>query len=117
MKFGNSDTYKNIKHMVCDEHRRLVELAKVYKDKIRTLPNGSPQWKGEYLYLAHREGPKVKFHYIGKQGSDRANETESQLAERDKLEDLLQRTKDGISDVRSIIKRCKMNEPEVNNVG
>ena len=63
-----------IKGVLEEELKRLKELSEDYEKKIDSLRKGSisrkKRNKNVYLYWAFRENDKIKFIYIGPEGSD-----------------------------------------------
>lgn len=96
-----------IKQVMQEEHQRLQALCQKYMDKIDTFPKGTVSIKkrnnAEYLYLASRQGGKVRFHYIGAVGSEKAREIMDQLNERKKYELKLKQVKDDLKEVGKVI--------------
>lgn len=59
-----------IKDMLKEELQNSLQIRSDYERAMAVLPRGSLVRKviggRPYFYLAHREGPKVKFDYLGK---------------------------------------------------
>ena len=73
-----------------EELDRLKNLYKIYTKKIQVLPKGSislkKRYNNIYLYLAFRNGYKVKFKYIGKKDSQAASAIAEKVKQRKELE-------------------------------
>ena len=69
-----------------EEKTRLNALKQKYEKKLENLPKGSLSKKlrnnKPYYYLAYREGEKVKFQYIGKEGSEQLLILQEQVSKR-----------------------------------
>ncbi len=63
-----------IKDMLNEELQNSLQIKQDYERAIADLPRGSLVRKviggHPYFYLAHREGAKVKFDYLGKLGDE-----------------------------------------------
>lgn len=96
-----------IKQVMQEEHQRLQALCQKYMDKIDAFPKGTVSIKkrnnAEYLYLANREGGKVRFSYIGAVGSEKAREIMDQLNDRKKYELKLKQVKGDLKEVGRVI--------------
>jgi len=93
-----------IKAILQEETRRLEQLCRKYRQKIRNLPQGSvsrKERKGNfYSYLAHRDGAKVRFEYLGKAGSPEVVALEGKIAARKKYERLLKHALANLKELR-----------------
>ena len=73
-----------------EEKKRLQTLIHTYDEHISRLPKGSVSWKerksGEYGYLAYRQVKSVRFDYLGKRGSEKAEIVEKKVKRRRELE-------------------------------
>ena len=76
--------------VLMEEKERLEALISGYDEEISRLPKGSVSWKkrksGEYGYLAYRYIRSVKFDYLGKRGSEKAEKVERAVQRRRELE-------------------------------
>ena len=82
-----------IRNILEEERERLSKLLEKYKKEIEKLPRGSISKKirnGKwYLYRAYREKKSVKFEYIGKESSLKAQEIDKQIQKRKKYQSLI----------------------------
>jgi len=73
-----------------EEKKRLQNLIHAYDEQISRLPKGSVSWKerksGKYGYLAYRQANSVRFDYLGKKGSEKAEIVEKDVRRRRELE-------------------------------
>ena len=80
-----------------DERRRVVRLISKYESEMSELPKGSISIKKrssrDYAYLAHREGRKVVFDYVGPASSDAVQELRGKIKRRKELEDRIRQVK------------------------
>jgi hypothetical protein len=90
-----------IKDMLKEELQNSVKIREDYKQAIQALPKGSIVRKrigvNEYLYLAYRDGGKVRFDYVGKPD-------EEVLAKHQEAKALRKRYRKKISEVNDQIK-------------
>lgn len=100
-----------IKHVLKEEYDRLLELADNYENKIQDLPKGSISKKARdnniYLYRAYRDSEKVRFIYIGKEGSEQAKKAVSDRNELIKYRKLLKKVKSEIKEIKRILNGYK----------
>jgi len=93
-----------IKHVLEEEHDRLVELAENYRKKIKDLPKGSIskkiRYQNVYLYRAFRDSGKVRFVYMGKEGSKQGKKALSDRNELIKYRNLLKEVRSEIKEVK-----------------
>jgi len=86
-----------------EEKERLIRLKEKYRLQVSDLPKGSLSRKmrrnREYIYLAYREGDKIKFDYVGPAGSKVAKEMSEKIARRKELEIKLQQVDKNLKDV------------------
>ncbi len=86
-----------------NERRRLVKLLSKYESQLSELPKGSISVKKrsnrDYAYLAHREGRKVVFDYIGPASSDAVQELSKMIERRKELEDTIRQVKQNLKTV------------------
>jgi phosphotransferase system HPr-like phosphotransfer protein len=80
-----------------NERMRLVKLLAKYESAISQMPRGSISMKKrsnrDYAYLAHREGKRVVFDYVGPASSDAVQELRQMIEQRKELEDKVRQTK------------------------
>ena len=96
-----------IKSIMQEEHRRLQALYQKYLDKIDSFPKGAVSIKkrnqNEYLYLANRQGGKVKFNYIGSVASEKARKIMDQVNDRKNFESKLKQVKNDLKEIGKVI--------------
>jgi len=100
--------YHNVlKSIIQEEHDRLQSLCRKYTDKIESLPHGglSVKQRGnkKYLYLAKRQGKKVKFVYIAPAGSEKACKIREQIDMRKNYEEKLKHAMSDLKEIRKVI--------------
>jgi len=85
------------------ERRRLVKLLAKYESQLSELPKGSISIKKRsnryYAYLAHREGKRVVFDYVGRASSDAARELTQMIERRKEIEDKVRQVKQNLKGV------------------
>jgi hypothetical protein len=90
-----------------EERERLSRLLERYRLEIEKLPKGSisrKMRKGRwYLYLAYRESERIKFQYLGKESSPKAQEIARQIQERRKYEKLFKQVKRDLKEIERAI--------------
>lgn len=96
-----------IKSIMQEEHHRLQALCQKYLDKIDSFPKGAVSIKkrnqNEYLYLASRQGGKVKFNYIGSVASEKALKIVDQVNLRKDYESKLKQVKSDLKEIGKVI--------------
>jgi len=96
-----------IKSIMQEEHQRLQALYQKYLDKIDSFPKGAVSIKkrnqNEYLYLASRQGGKVKFNYIGSVASEKARKIMDQVNDRKNYESKLKQVKNDLKEIGKVI--------------
>ncbi|MFZ2630169.1 MAG: hypothetical protein WA081_04065 [Desulfosalsimonadaceae bacterium] len=96
-----------IKSIMQEEHQRLQALYQKYLDKIDSFPKGAVSIKkrnqNEYLYLANRQGGKVKFNYIGSVASEKARKIMDQVNDRKNYESKLKQVKNDLKEIGKVI--------------
>ena len=79
-----------LQDIIKEEYYRLSELKEKYVRELEMLPKGSISKKRirnhDYYYLAYRSEDKVKFAYLGKEGSLKLKKTKEQLNRRKEIE-------------------------------
>lgn len=102
-----SDVVKFVYLVLRAERDRLDTRRAEISEKIDALPKGSfsvkRRWNQHYVYLAYREGEKVKFDYVGKAGLQHVEELRRRLANRDQLLGQLRQIKQELSEVDRLI--------------
>lgn len=92
-----------IKGVLEEEYNRLVHLRDRYLNDIANLPKGSLSIKEksgqEYAYIAHREGKKVVFDYIGKATSDEVKKLKERIKKRKDYEKKLKSIKSDLKEL------------------
>lgn len=90
-----------------EERERLSKLLKKYREEIEKLPRGSISRKirngKRYLYLAYRESKSVRFEYIGKELSQKAQDIARQIERRKEYEKLLEQVKKDLREIERAI--------------
>jgi hypothetical protein len=93
-----------IKGVLEEELKRLKELSEDYEKKIDSLRKGSisrkKRNKNVYLYWAFRENDKIKFIYIGPEGSDAGKKALENRNKRIKYQKLLKKVKSDIKEIK-----------------
>lgn len=101
-----------IKSIMQEEHQRLQALYRKYTEIIDSFPKGTVSIKkrnnSEYLYLANRQGGKVKFNYIGSVGSEKAAKIMDQVKSRKKYELRLKQVKYDLKEIGKVINGRKI---------
>ncbi|MFZ2634627.1 MAG: hypothetical protein WA081_19440 [Desulfosalsimonadaceae bacterium] len=96
-----------IKSIMQEEYRRLQALYQKYLDKLDSFPKGAvsikKRNKNEYLYLANRQGGKVKFNYIGSVASEKARKIMDQVNDRKNFESKLKQVKNDLKEIGKVI--------------
>jgi hypothetical protein len=91
-----------------EEYLRLSKAERDYERAIKDLPRGSPRKKsirnGEYLYLAHREGSKVIYDYVGPIDSAAAQRMLKLVSKRQRLTALLKETRLALREVKKVLR-------------
>lgn len=95
-------------HVMKEEYDRLIEADKAYRNNIAKMPQGSPRLKhirnSDYLYLAHRNGSKIIYDYIGPSSSEQAKKTLEQVEKRKRFEALLKDIHKSLKDVKKVLR-------------
>lgn len=98
----------SIFHIIEDEYERLIEAKIAYELAIQKEEQGSPQIKRkglkDYLYLAKRNGNKVKYKYIGQINNSKANNVLESIKQRKKYQELLSNIKNDIKEVKKVLR-------------
>jgi hypothetical protein len=101
-----------IQHIIQEEHQRLQALYQKYIDKIDALPKGTvsikKRNKSEYLYLANRQGGKVKFIYIGSVVSEKSRKILDQVNDRKNYELKLKQVKNDLKEIGKVLSGRKI---------
>lgn len=86
-----------------NERMRLVKLLSKYESEISQMPRGSISMKKrssrDYAYLAHREGKRVVFDYVGPAYADAVQELRQMIERRKELEDKVRQAKQNLKAV------------------
>lgn len=100
-----------IKHVLEEEYKRLLELADSYQKKIGNLPKGSISKKKRnnkvYLYRVYRDSEKIRYIYIGIDGSEQAKKALSDREEWIKYYNLLKEMKSEIKEIKKVLNGYK----------
>ena len=101
-----------IKNIMQEEHRRLQALCQKYMNKIDSLPKGTvsikKRNKSEYLYLANRQGGKVRFIYIGSIASEKARKIMGQVNNRKNYESKLKQVRNDLKEIGKVLNGRKI---------
>ena len=93
--------------VILEESERLRSLIELYDGKIAELPKGSLSEKSRgnrlYCYLAYRDGSRVKFKYIGPQGSEEVQRIHEQIAQRRVYEERRRESVENLKQVEKLI--------------
>lgn len=96
-----------IRYILKEEHDRLERLAALYQKEIENLPKGSVSLKkrngNTYLYIAYREGKKMKFKYVGKESSPKAVEISALIKERQEKTKQLDEVMTDIRNIKKVL--------------
>lgn len=94
--------------VIKEEYNRLNSLVKVYDKKIAQYPKGSLSIKKRgghaYYYLAYREQKKVKFVYIGKEGSMKVKKYSDSIEKRHKYENMKKKSEANLKEIRKLLR-------------
>jgi len=105
----NQHNYPKIKFAPREEFDRLSALRRRYEEQLQYFPKGSLSRKirgnREYLYLAHREGSRVIFEYIGNSDSDEARKVIKDVEERKSVERKLKEVKLELKQLERLLNR------------
>ncbi|MBN2657729.1 MAG: hypothetical protein JXR86_11770 [Spirochaetales bacterium] len=96
-----------IHDVIKEEYNRLNSLLDMYDRKISECARGSLSVKKRgghsYYYLAYRENQKVKFVYVGKEGSPSVKDVSEQLEKRHRYEKMRKKSKENLEEVRKLL--------------
>jgi len=96
-----------LKSVLKEELESVLDKKKFYQDGINELPKGSLQVKiidgQEYVYIAYREGARVKFDFIGKPDDSKVEEYGRRIEKRKRLQENLKLVNRQIKYLRKII--------------
>jgi hypothetical protein len=102
----------SIFHVIEEEFGRLNEAMQAYSAAIEIEEQGSPQIKRvglkDYLYLARRNGKKIKFRYIGNIEDENSRKVFDSIKKRREYEQLLKGVKSDIKEVRKVLRGRKI---------
>ncbi len=105
--FGDTVYMSVVVDVIEEESRRLRSLIELYDGKIEELPKGSLSEKSRgnrlYCYLAYRDGSRVKFKYIGPQGSEEVQRIHEQIAQRRVYEERRRESVENLKQVEKLI--------------
>ena len=97
-----------IRGILEEELDRLKELEVFYKEKIEDSIRGSVSVKErggrKYLYLAHREGKKVVFEYVGKDEPEIRDALNERIRQRKEYQEKLRQVKENIKEVKRALR-------------
>lgn len=96
-----------MKHIIQEELERQKSLKERYTEILNGFPKGSISVKNRrgkpYAYLAFREGPKVKFKYIGKDTSNKVEELKAQIAKRNHYKELAKEVDKNLEELEKML--------------
>ncbi len=96
-----------VHYILKEEHDRLQRLAALYQKEIENLPKGSVSLKKRndnvYMYIAYREGKKMKFDYVGKESSPKAVELSGLIKKRQEKSKQLCEVRADIQDIKKVL--------------
>lgn len=96
-----------VKYILEEEADRLEKLSENYKQKLSELPRGSISKKlrggKTYLYFAFREGKKVKFKYIGPDGSPKAINALELFEQQKKYKRMLKQVGNDLKEIQKVL--------------
>lgn len=96
-----------VHYILKEEHDRLERLAALYQKEIENLPKGSVSLKKRndnvYMYIAYREGKKMKFDYVGKESSPKAVELSGLIKKRQEKSKQLCEVRADIQDIKKVL--------------
>ena len=101
----------SIFHIIREERQRLNQARRAYQAAIRKEEQGAPQIKRvglkDYLYLARRCGPKVRFRYIGHADEPKAQKVMESVKQRREYQELLKGINDDLKEVKKALRGQK----------
>ena len=96
-----------VRYILKEEHDRLKRLAALYQKEIENLPKGSVSLKkrndNTYVYIAYREGKKMKFEYVGKESSPKVVEISGLIKKRQEKTKQLCEVMADIRDIKKVL--------------
>jgi hypothetical protein len=99
-------------HVLEEEFERLNEAKQAYEAAIERENQGAPQIKRvgrkDYLYLARRNGEKIRFNYIGHVEDKNARKVLDSVKKRREYEGLLKGVKNDLKEVRKALRGRKI---------
>ncbi|MBI9098734.1 MAG: hypothetical protein JEY91_09665 [Spirochaetaceae bacterium] len=97
-----------IKDVIQEEYNRLNSLIDLYDHKVSECVKGSLSIKKRgdhsYYYLAYRDEKKVKFVYVGKEGSPSVKEISEKIEKRHRYEKMRKKSKENLDEVRKLLR-------------
>ena len=94
--------------VLLEESNRLSSLIELYDKKISEFPKGSISKKVRnghiYYYLAYHDNEKVKFDYLGKEGSKKVEEYSMKILKRRKYEEKRKKSKANLDEVKKFLR-------------
>jgi hypothetical protein len=99
-------------HVLEEEFERLNEAKQAYEAAIERENQGAPQIKRvgrkDYLYLARRNGEKIRFNYVGHVEDEDARKVLDSVKKRREYEGLLKGIKNDLKEVRKALRGRKI---------
>jgi hypothetical protein len=98
-------------HVIEEENERLHEAKAAYEAAIAKEEQGAPQIKRvgrkDYLYLAHRKGDKIIYHYVGHLDGKGSRRVLDSVKRRREYEALLKGIKEDLKEVKKALRGRK----------
>ena len=102
----------SIFHVIEEEYHRLNEAKEAYGAAVAREEQGSPQIKRigrkEYLYLARRNGEKIRYRYIGHAKDDKTLKVLESVKRRKEYEGLLKEINNDLKEVKKALRGRKI---------
>ena len=102
----------SIFHVIEEEFHRLNEAKQAYEAAVAREKQGSPQIKKigqkDYLYLARRNGAKVRYHYIGHANDNETLKVLESVKRRREYEGLLKGINNDLKEVKKALRGRKI---------
>jgi hypothetical protein len=90
-----------------EEVNRLNQLKGKYEKELESYPKGTLSGKSRggklYYYLAYRINKKIKFDYVGKEGSEKVLSMKGLISKRQTIENKLKQVKNELKDISKSI--------------
>ena len=90
-----------------EEVNRLNQLKAKYEKELESYPKGALSGKSRrgklYYYLAYRINEKIKFDYVGKEGSEKVLSMKELISKRQTIENKLKQVKNELKEISKSI--------------